>query len=99
MSAAPVDTLVEAIQLSVSPVSLLAGIGAMMNALAGRLSRSMDRARELKLSCQKLDDGEKAEFRLIRQRIRLVFRAISLLILSILLISTVVAVIFLTVAL
>ena len=52
MSAAPVDTLVEAIQLSVSPVFLMAGIGAMMNALSGRLSRSMDRARELKLSCK-----------------------------------------------
>ena len=99
MSAAPAETLLKAIQLSVSPVFLLAGIGAMMNALSGRLSRSMDRARELKLSCQKLDDGEKAEFRLIRQRIRLVFRAISLLILSIVLISTMVAVIFLTVAL
>ena len=99
MSAAPVDTLVEAIQLSVSPVFLLAGIGAMMNVLSGRLSRSVDRARELKLRGQELDRDEQAEFRWIRQRIRLVVRAIALLTLSILLISTVVAVIFLTVAL
>ena len=42
---------------------------------------------------------EQAEFRLIRQRIQLVVRAIALLTLSILLISAVVAVIFLTVAL
>ena len=99
MSAAPAETLLKAIQLSVSPVFLLAGIGAMMNVLSGRLSRSVDRARELKRRCQELDDDEQAEFRLIRQRIRLVVRAIALLTLSILLISTVVAVIFLTVAL
>ena len=99
MSAAPAETLLKAIQLSVSPVFLLAGIGAMMNVLSGRLSRSVDRARELKRRRQELDDDEQAEFRLIRQRIRLVVRAIALLTLSILLISTVVAVIFLTVAL
>ena len=99
MSAAPAETLLKAIQLSVSPVFLLAGIGAMMNVLSGRLSRSVDRARDLKRRSQELDDDEQAEFRLIRQRIRLVVRAIGLLTLSILLISTVVAVIFLTVAL
>ena len=99
MSAAPAETLLKAIQLSVSPVFLLAGIGAMMNVLSGRLSRSVDRARDLKRRIQELDDDEQAEFRLIRQRIRLVVRAIGLLTLSILLISTVVAVIFLTVAL
>ena len=99
MSAAPAETLLKAIQLSVSPVFLLAGIGAMMNVLSGRLSRSVDRARELKRRCQELECDEQAEFRLIRQRIRLVVRAIGLLTLSTLLISTVVAVIFLSVAL
>ena len=59
----------------------------------------MDRARELTHRSQELDDDEQAEFKLIRQRIRLVIRAIGLLTLSILLISTVVGVIFLTVAL
>ena len=68
MSAAPAETLLKAIQLSVSPVFLLAGIGAMMNVLSSRLSRSVD-------------------------------RAIGLRTLSILLISTVMGVIFRTVAL
>ena len=99
MSAPPAETLLKAIQLSVSPVFLLTGIGAMMNVLSGRLSRSVDRARELKRRCQELNGDEQAEFRLIRQRIRLVVRAIALLTLAILLISSVVAVIFLTVAL
>ena len=99
MSAAAAETLLKAIQLSVSPVFLLAGIGAMMNVLSSRLSRSVVRARELTHRSQELDDDEQAEFKLIRQRIRLVIRAIGLLTLSILLISTVVGVIFLTVAL
>ena len=77
MSAAPEETLLKAIQLSVSPVFLLAGIGAMMNVLSSRLSRSVDRARELTHRSQELDDDEQAEFKLIRQRIRLVDRAIG----------------------
>lgn len=48
----PAETLLKAIQLSVSPVFLLTGIGAMMNVLSGRLSRSVDRARELKVAAK-----------------------------------------------
>ena len=99
MSAAPAETLLKAIQLSVSPVFLLAGIGTMVNVLSSRLSRSVDRARELRHRSHELDDDEQAEFKLIRQRIRLVVRAIGLRTLSILLISTVMGVIFRTVAL
>ena len=73
MSAAPAETLLKAIQLSVSPVFLLAGIGAMVNVLSSRVSRSVDRARELKHRSHELDDDEQAEFKLIRQRIRLWF--------------------------
>ena len=51
MSAAPAETLLKAIQLSVSPVFLLTGIGAMMNVLSGRLGRCVDRARELQRRC------------------------------------------------
>ena len=94
MSAAPAETLLKAIQLSVSPVFLLAGIGAMVNVLSSRLSRSVDRARELRHRSNELDDDEQAEFKLIRQRIRLVVRAIGLRTLSILLISTVMGIIF-----
>ena len=99
MSAAPAETLLKEIHLSVSPVFLLAGIEAMMNVLSSRLSRSVDRARELRHRSHELDDDEQAEFKLIRQRIRLVVRAIGLRTLSILLISTVMGVIFRTVAL
>ena len=95
---AALETLPKAIQLSVSPVFLLAGIGAMMNVLSGRLSRSVDRARALKERQEELSEPEQLELRMIRQRLRLVIRSIELLSLSVLLISCVVAVIFLTVA-
>ena len=71
----------------------------MMNVLSGRLGRSVDRARSLKSREHDLNASEWEEFRLIRQRMRLVIRSIELLSVSILLISCVVAVIFLAVAL
>jgi len=40
-----VTTIAQTIQLSLSPVFMLAGIGALLNVLAGRLSRVVDRAR------------------------------------------------------
>lgn len=42
-----VSTIAQTIQLSLSPVFMLAGIGALLNVLAGRLSRVVDRARAL----------------------------------------------------
>ena len=96
---AALETLPKAIQLSVSPVFLLTGIGAMMNVLSGRLSRGVDRARALQERQEELSELEQHEFRLTRRRLRLVIRSIELLSLSVLLISCVVAVMFLTVAL
>ena len=93
------ESLPKAIQLSVSPVFLLAGIGAMMNVLSGRLVRCIDRARTLKDSSDPLNSIDAMEFRLLKQRIQLVTRAIELLTSSTLVIATVVAMIFLTVIL
>ena len=42
-----VSTIAQTIQLSLSPVFMLAGIGALLNVLAGRLSRVVDRSRAL----------------------------------------------------
>ena len=40
-----VSTIAQTIQLSLGPVFMLAGIGALLNVLAGRLARIVDRAR------------------------------------------------------
>ena len=93
------ESLPKAIQLSVSPVFLLAGIGAMMNVLSGRLVRCIDRARTLKDSSEPLNSIDAMEIRLLKQRIQLVTRAIELLTSSTLVIATVVAMIFMSVIL
>ena len=93
------ESLPKAIQLSVSPVFLLAGIGAMMNVLSGRLVRCIDRARTLKESGERLSDSESIEYGLLKKRMQLATRSIELLASSTLAIATVVAMIFLSVIL
>jgi hypothetical protein len=66
MSAALAETLLKAIHHSASPAFLLAGIKAMINVLSGLLSRSVDRARDLKRHYQELDDDDQAELILMR---------------------------------
>ena len=46
-SAAAVTTIAHQIQLAVAPVFLLAGIAGMINVLAHRLARVVDRSRQL----------------------------------------------------
>jgi len=45
--AAAVSTIAHQIQLAVAPVFLLAGIGSFLNVMAGRLARTVDRARDI----------------------------------------------------
>ena len=44
-----ISTIAQTIQLSLAPVFMLAGIGQLLNVLAGRLSRVIERARKLEL--------------------------------------------------
>ena len=91
------ESLSKAIQLSVAPVFLLAGIGALMNVISGRLARIVDRARKTKTA---LDAGETIDEReqgTYRKRMQLTIRAIELLTAATLLISAVVAVMFFSV--
>ena len=91
------ESLSKAIQLSVAPVFLLAGIGALMNVISGRLARIVDRARKTKTA---LDAGETIDEReqwTDRRRMQLTIRAIELLTAATLLISAVVAVMFFSV--
>ncbi len=59
----PVSTIAHLIQLSIAPVFLLAGIGAILNVLASRLARIVDRVRSLEADFLGYDEDE-------RQRIR-----------------------------
>lgn len=70
------------IQLSIAPVFLLAGIGAFMNVIAGRLARVVDRARLLEGLHSAATDVERVrhvgELRTLEARMSLASKAIYL---------------------
>ena len=91
------ESLSKAIQLSVAPVFLLAGIGALMNVLSGRLARIVDNAKQLRLTADAGGDVDELERRLARRRMQLVIRSIELLTAATLLIAAMVAAMFMSV--
>jgi hypothetical protein len=83
INAAPaVSDIAHTIQLSVAPVFLLTGIGGILNVIAGRLNRVVDRSRLLELLHSKSTGEEHErhvwELRLLDRRIRLASNAIFL---------------------
>jgi len=60
---AAVTTIAHQIQLAVAPVFLLAGIGSILNVLAGRLARVVERARQLERDFVAFDDETRAAAR------------------------------------
>ena len=93
-----VTTIAQTIQLSLSPVFMLAGIGALLNVLAGRLSRVVDRARALEAlhprSTGPEHDRHVWELRLLDRRITIINRALLLAVISAVLTCLVVALLF-----
>jgi hypothetical protein len=98
VTAAPVEGLARAIQLSVAPVFLLAGIGGLLVVLTNRLARIVDRSRRLQ---EQLADAAISQARLARQelqlqkrRMGLVLKAIELCTVTVLLVALVVVPLF-----
>jgi hypothetical protein len=100
ISTAPtsVATVAQVIQLAVAPVFLLAGIGAFLNVCAGRLSRIVDRARDIEpllLNSRGAEhDRWLGEIRTLDRRMALVSQAIFLSVLAAVLICAVVVLLF-----
>lgn len=93
-----VATVAQVIQLAVAPVFLLAGIGAFLNVCAGRLSRIVDRARDIEpllLGSRGTEhDRWLGEIRTLDRRMALVSQAIFLSVLAAVLICAVVVLLF-----
>lgn len=93
-----VTTLAQVIQLAVAPVFLLAGVGATLNVLASRIGRIIDRARSMedKLPHATPEAAQELHERLrvLSRRATLINRAIALCVLCGLLVSLVVATLF-----
>lgn len=93
-----VSTIAQTIQLSLSPVFMLAGIGALLNVLAGRLSRVVDRARALEqlhpASTGPEHDRHVWELRLLDKRIGIINSGLFLAVSSAVMTCLVVALLF-----
>ena len=94
----PVDALAHVIQLSVAPVFLLTGLGAMLSVLANRIGRIVDRARVVARHLETAGEGDctdlHRESASLSVRARITQIAISLLVLSALLVSLVIVALF-----
>jgi hypothetical protein len=95
--------IAQVIQLAVAPVFLLTGVGATLNVLASRIGRIIDRARIMEDQLHKSTPEIAADLHLrlgvLSKRATLVNRAIALSVLSGILVSLVVAALFVSAAL
>lgn len=93
-----VSAIAHQIELAVAPVFLLAGVGALLNVLAHRLARVVDRARHLAEAGRSLDEAERSqaelELRLLARRMRAANLAIGCCTASALFVCIVVAILF-----
>lgn len=91
--------IAQTIQLALAPVFVLVAIGNILNLLSSRLGRVVDRARHLQerhMTTEGRDHDEVvAEIRMIDQRIKLITRAIRVMVTCGLVIGATVAVLFL----
>ena len=98
MTAADVSSIANTIELAVAPVFLLAGIGGILNVVASRLARVMNRVRSLERDVPVADEEvrhrELAELGVLHRRVRLCQLSIGLCTGSALLICLVVIVLF-----
>jgi hypothetical protein len=95
-----VSPIAHVIQLSVAPVFLLSGIGAILAVMTSRLGRIIDRARALET---RLEDASgdraqmlEADLETLTRRARLIGPAITLCTATALLVSLVIAILFLS---
>lgn len=100
MAAGPaVTTIAHQIQLAVAPVFLLAGIGSILNVLAGRLARVVERARQLEREFSSFDDETRtaatAELHILDRRMTVVNLALSACTAAALFVCVLVAMLFL----
>jgi uncharacterized protein DUF2721 len=97
-AALSVTTVADIVRIAVAPVFLLSGIASFVNVCTARLSRIVDRSRDVepKLLASRGAEHDRwlGELRVLDQRMRLVSWAISLSVLSAVLICAVVVLLF-----
>jgi membrane glycosyltransferase len=98
MEASHVTQIGHVIQLSVAPVFLLTGVGAMLNVLSVRLHRAVDRARVFEARYATAGAAEqdllRFELNLQARRCRLIYAALALCVVCALMICSVIVALF-----
>lgn len=95
MNDAAIISVAHAIQLAVAPVFLLTGIGAILATMAGRLARVVDRASQIRERIEQFGEKNRdPELGVLSRRARLISWAIALCTTTALLVSTVIAILF-----
>ncbi len=98
MTETSIDTIAGIIQLSIAPVFLLAGIGGILNVVAQRLARVVDRARKLEADLDEIGGAippvYRAELKVLDQRMGMCHGAIGLCTTGALLVCIVIVVLF-----
>ena len=93
-----VSTIARQIELAVGPVFLLAGIGALLNVMAQRLARVVERGRSLEREFLGLDEETRrlaaAELRILDRRMTMVHLAITACTAAALFVCVLVAILF-----
>jgi len=96
--AATVTSIAHVIQLSVAPVFLLTGVGAMIAVLTNRLGRAVDRARsqEARYAAATAEEqaGLRSELKVLERRSRLIYSGMLLCALCALLVCSVIVGLF-----
>jgi hypothetical protein len=93
---ASITTVAHVIQLAVAPVFLLTGVGTILNVMTSRLSRIIDRFRVLESMAPNGDEAAeyRDEMKILAQRERVIYWAISLCTMCALLVCVVIASLF-----
>lgn len=98
ISTPPLSDISHVIQLAIAPVFLLTAVGTLISVLTGRLGRAVDRRRILAARIPGLDDGlaelARTEINFEEKRIRLIYFAISLAVMSALLVCGLISLAF-----
>jgi hypothetical protein len=98
-SGGDVSTVAHAIDLAVAPAFLLTGVGAMLNVMANRLARTIDRARLLEPRMEGMRGADRDQLldqlATLARRAKLIGRAITLCTFAALSVATVIIVLFL----
>ena len=95
---APLTDIGHVIQLAIAPVFLLTAIATILNVLAGRLGRAVDRRRVLAAALLKLEGdiaaAAREEFAYEQRRIKLIYLAITMAVFAALLVAALISLAF-----